>query len=188
MPGPRPARAGQRSQNPHGHVTRTVCEVELFKENAAPDDLGHRAVLQVTFAMEEAMRTQNHHPRAPAAPVAHDQSTSHFACKLTRKIRYATTQDTVLCESVLSKCTRATLYRNLQGKCRMPRVPCRSNSVPNTCRKNPSVWPHSMGKNLPILVLASWSSPVGGPPWSNYKNYAKSMVVFRSEMIYIPGG
>ena len=80
---------------------------------------------------------------------------SHFIRKFTGKMlrpRLSPERGHTLCASLRSRYalqhfTRATLYRNLQEKCRAPEWAPWSNTGLYSYRKNPSVWTHCLGKN-----------------------------------------
>ena len=79
--------ASMRSQNAHGHATRTIL-AELYKENAAP-----------TWSLVRAC--------APEMRMDMSQEMQKF----TGKMPDAPAEDTVSCEPAQSKCTYVEIYR-----------------------------------------------------------------------------
>ena len=81
---------------------------------------------------------------------------SHFIQKFTGKMpqtKWSPERGRTLCASLRSRnaCqdfTRATLYGNLQVKCRRPEWTPWSSTGLYSYRKNPSVWTHCLGENI----------------------------------------
>ena len=91
---------------------------------------------------------------------------SHFMRKFTGKMpqpKMSPERRRTLCASLRSRnaCqdfTRATLYGNLQIKCRRPEWAPWSSTGLYTYRKNPSVWTHCLGNNYwTWLKIIEWS-------------------------------